>query len=300
MAGWEGIDEFVAVATAGSFRAGAQALGASTTHMSRAIARLEMRVQTQLFHRTTRVVHLTDAGRIFLEHCRRIVMERDEAIALINEGGEPQGELRVTCSTAMGERFVAPLIHEFTRQHRKLAVNLHLTNRLVDIVGEGFDLAIRTGHLADSRLIATRVASRTLLTCASPEYLREKGYPRQVGDLKAHACLIGTMPNWHFKSGKAAEMFRPKGRIRCNSGTAVVQAAISGLGICQLPEFYVIPYLSSGRLELVLNEFAPDAEPIWAVYPQRRHLLPKVSHFVSLLKDRLASELAGQRPLAAQ
>lgn len=295
MSRWDGIDEFVAVATAGSFSGGAQALAMSTTHMSRAVARLEQRVQAQLLHRTTRTVRLTDTGRVFLDSCRRIIMERDEAIALIDERGEPQGELRITCSTAMGERFIAPLVREFTARHPKLSVTIELTNRIIDLVGEGYDLAIRTGYLADSSLIGTRIASRSLHCCAAPAYLRDHGRPRRIADLARHECLIGTASTWHFKRQGGEEIYRPKGRWRCNSGSAVVEAALAGMGICQLPEFYVLPLIAQGKLEPLLEEYAPDAEPIWAVYPQRRHLQPKISALIDLLRLELPAALARTR-----
>ncbi|WP_336961674.1 LysR substrate-binding domain-containing protein [Sphingobium aquiterrae] len=291
MSSWDGIDEFVAVASAGSFRGGAAALGMSTTHMSRAIAALEARVQAQLFNRTTRTVRLTDTGRVFLDHCRRIVMERDEAIGLINERGEPQGDLRVTCSTAMGERFIAPLVRIFAERHPRLNVTIDLTNRLVDLVTEGHDLAVRTGQLADSRLIGTRIASRTLYTCAAPAYLDRHGRPRRIADLGDHECLIGTAATWHFKVDGRDETYRPKGRWRCNSGAAIVDAAMAGMGVCQLPEFYVLPLIAQGRLEQLLPDCSSDDEPIWAVYPQRRHLLPKITELVELLRCELPMAL---------
>lgn len=287
MNAWSGIDEFVAVASAGSFKGGAASFGASTTHMSRSIARLEARLQAQLFQRTTRVVRLTDTGRAFLGHCQRIILERDNAIASINELGEPQGELRVTCSTAMGERFVAPIIRQFAAQFPKLSVTIELTNRVVDLVAEGFDLAVRTGTLADSRLIATRIASRSLHACASSTYLKTHGTPTSVVDLERHDCLVGTSGTWHFRSGGKDVIHRPVTRWKCNSGAAVAEAALSGMGICQLPEFYVLPHIADGRLVPVLEHCRPLDEPIWAVYPERRHLLPKISGLVQRLRAEL-------------
>ncbi|HEX7781840.1 MAG TPA: LysR family transcriptional regulator [Sphingobium sp.] len=289
--GWEGIEEFVIVAEAGSFTAGAAVYGSSVTHMSRVIGRLEARIQAQLFHRTTRSVRLTNIGRTFLEQCQRIILERDEAIAMINETGEPQGDLRVTCSNAMGDRFVAPILRAFALAHPKLNVTLELTNRLVDLVAEGYDVAIRTGHLPDSRLIATRIASRTLYTCASPDYLAAHGTPVGLADLDRHACLAGTSATWHFTHRGRKSTHRPKGRWRCNSGAAIVDAALAGMGLCQLPEFYVLPHLASGRLTLVLDDHRADDEPIWAVYPQRRHMLPKITGFVDALRRELPGAL---------
>jgi DNA-binding transcriptional LysR family regulator len=284
---WHGIDEFVAVASLGSFSAAATRLGCSVTHCSRAVAGLEARVQAQLLHRTTRRVALTDTGRTFLAHCERMILERDEAIALVSDRGEPQGELRVTCSTAMGERFVAPILARYLARHPGLSVTLELTNRVVDLVAEGFDLAIRTGQLADSRLIGTRIASRSLYTCAAPAYLARMGRPAGVADLPGHDCLIGTASTWHFRVNGEEAIYRPRGRWRVNSGAAVVDAALSGMGLCQLPEFYVLPHLASGALELVLADIRPDDQPIWAIYPQRRHLSPKIARLVGALRSAL-------------
>lgn len=252
---------------------------------------LERRVQAQLFHRTTRKVSLTDTGRIFLERCERIAQERDEAVAMIGEEGVPQGELKVTCSTAMGERFVAPIIRRFAMHHPKLNVTIDLTNRVVDPVSEGYDLAIRTGKPTDSRLITIEVASRTLYTCAAPSYLARHGMPRSIEELGGHEHIIGTNPLWRFAEAGQEILHRPTGRFRCNSGQAVIDACISGLGICQLPDFYILPYLRHGMVEIILEDFRAKDEPIWAVYPQRRHLLPKVRAVVECLQHELAAAM---------
>ncbi|WP_022681820.1 LysR substrate-binding domain-containing protein [Sphingobium bisphenolivorans] len=296
MASWDGIDEFISVAVSGSFTRGAQALGVSTTHVSRAIMALEQRVQAQLFHRTTRTVRLTDTGRVFYERCARIAQERDEAIALISDQSEPQGELRVTCSTAMGERFVAPIIRRFAMRHPRLNVSIDLSNRVIDLVGEGYDLAVRTGTVTDARLIGTRVASRTLYTCAAPSYLAAAGRPTRVEALGSHECIAGTAATWHFKVDGQEVIHSPRGRFRCNSGHAVMEACVAALGICQLPDFYIIPYLKHGMVELLLEDVQPDDEPIWAVYPQRRHLLPKVQQVVDCLLHELGPAM--NRPKA--
>lgn len=289
MSQWDGIDEFIAVATARSFTRGARAIGMSPTHVSRAIKALEQRVQAQLFHRTTRTVSLTDTGQVLFERCERIAQERDEAIALISHQGEPQGELRVTCSTALGERFVAPILRRFAAQHPRLSVTIDLTNRVVDLLAEGYDLAVRTGHASDPRLISTRIASRTLYTCAAPSYLTRAGTPRQVSDLAAHECIIGTSQTWRFREHGREIIHHPAGRFRCNSGHAVIEACVSGMGICQLPDFYIQPFLRHGMVELILDDAQPDDEPVWAVYPQRHHLLPKISRAVEWLQRELGS-----------
>lgn len=286
--GWDGVDEFVAVARAASFTAGARSFGASVTHMSRTVARLEGRLGAQLFNRTTRSVYLTETGRIFFDRCQRLVDEREDAIAGIASQGAPSGNLRVTCSYALGEQFIAPLIREFALQHPALSVELDLDNGIVDIVSRDYDLAVRTGHLEDSRLIATRVAQRELVTVASRHYLSSRGEPYNVADLVSHDCLVGSSQKWHFRRGQT---YRPRGRWRCNSGSTVVEACLAGMGICQLPAFYVYKHLSDGRLQELLREEKPEDEPIWAVYPTRRHLSPKVSGLVSLIRTRLQDRI---------
>ena len=270
----------------------------STTHVSRSIMALEQRLQAQLFHRTTRTVRLTDTGRIFLERCERIAQDRDEAIALVGDHGDLLGELRVTCSTALGERFVAPIIRRFAMQHPRLNVIIELSNRVIDLVGEGFDLAIRTGSVSDARLMATQVASRSLYTCAAPSYLASAGRPKRIEDLAAHECIAGTAATWHFKVGEHEIIHRPRGRFRCNSGHAVMEACVSGLGICQLPDFYVLPYLKHGMVELLFDDLQPNDEPIWAVYPQRRHLSQKVQQVVNCLVHELGPAINSRRTLA--
>ena len=297
MSAWDGIDEFISVATAGSFTRGARSLGMSTTHVSRSIMALEQRLQAQLFHRTTRIVKLTDTGRIFLERCERIAQDRDEAIALVGDPSDLLGDLRVTCSTALGERFVAPIIRRFAMQHPKLNVIIELSNRVIDLVGEGFDLAIRTGSVSDTRLIATQVASRSLYTCAAPNYLVSAGRPKRIEDLTSHECIAGTAATWHFKVSEREIIHRPRGRFRCNSGHAVMEACVSGLGICQLPDFYVLPYLKHGMVELLFDDLQPNDEPIWAVYPQRRHLSQKVQQVVNCLVHELGPAINSRRTL---
>jgi DNA-binding transcriptional LysR family regulator len=292
MSCWDGIDEFVAVATAGSFIGGARALGVSTSHISRAIQDMEQRLETQLFHRTTRVVRLSDTGRSLLDHCRQLIADREDMLALIHEESEPQGELRLTCSTAMGERFLAPIMRRFAMRHPRLSVTLDLTNRVVDLIVEGYDLAIRTGALTDTRLIGTKIGDRSFLTCAAPAYLDDHALaPTCVEDLDRHDCVAGTSPTWHFKVDGKALLYRPQARFRCNSGLAVVDACLAGMGICQLPEFYVLPHIRSGQLRLVLPDLRPDEEPIWAVYPRRRHLMPKIRAAIDHIRDQMSAEM---------
>lgn len=288
MTGWNGIEESVAVADNGSFVAAARRLGLSTSHVSRAVAELEGRVQAPLFFRTTRRVNLTDTGRVLIERCRRMIAERDEAFASASGGGEVRGDLRVTCSVAMGERFIAPIVRRYLEEHPALSVHLNFTNRVVDLVGEGYDLAVRTGSLPASRLVGTRIASRRLHSCASPGYLAKWGVPTRIADLDDHTCLIGTAALWRFSIDGEGYSYQPNGRFQCNSGGTIADAALAGMGICQLPDFYILPHVTKGDLVLILEDFRGAEEPIWAVYPERRHLTPKVRGLV----DRMRTELS--------
>jgi DNA-binding transcriptional LysR family regulator len=291
MAHWDGIDEAVAVSDCGSFAGAAARLGVSTSHVSRAVARLEVRLGASLFHRTTRRVSLTDTGRTFTDQCRRLIQEREELLSIAAGSGEPEGELRLTCSISLGERFIAPIVREFVDQYPKVSVVMDFTNRLVDLVGEGYDIGIRTRHVVDSRLVGREIARRNLETCAAPTYLAKRGTPEQISELFQHDCLAGIASAWHFIEDGTPRSFSPSGRWRCNSGNAVVAAAVDGRGICQLPAFYVQQHLKENKLSAVLTRYRSEPEPIWIVYPQRRHLLPKVSMLVRGISAKLRQAL---------
>jgi len=289
MSRWDGIDEFTAVAEQASFSAAARRLSLSTSAVSREIARLEDRLQTRLLHRTTRRVELTDAGRDFLARCRRLIDERDEALAAVQPDDQaPRGLLRMTCSVSYGERFIAPAVNAFARQNPELRIELDLDNRLRDLVGDGYDLAVRFGHLTDSRLMARRLASRRLILCASPDYLARRGAPRDLSEIASHDGLIGSSEHWRFTEAGREVSLRPTGRWRCNSGAAVLDAALQGLGLCQLPDFYVAEALTSGALVSLLDEQRPPDEGVWAVHPHPRHVPPKVRAMIDWLHDGLA------------
>lgn len=290
MSRWDGIDEFTAVAEQASFSAAAKRLGLSTSAVSREIARLEDRLQTRLLHRTTRRVELTDAGRDFLARCRRLIDERDEALAAVQPDDQaPRGLLRMTCSVSYGERFIAPAVNAFARQNPELRIELDLDNRLRDLVGDGYDLAVRFGHLTDSRLMARRLASRRLILCASPDYLARRGAPRDLSEIASHDGLIGSSEHWRFTEAGREVSLRPSGRWRCNSGAAVLDAALQGLGLCQLPDFYVAEALASGALISLLDDQRPPDEGVWAVHPHPRHVPPKVRAMIDWLHERLAN-----------
>ncbi len=287
---WEGLDEFIAVAETGQFTAAAQRIGLSSSQVSRQIARLEERLQTRLFYRSTRKVALTEAGQTFLQHCQRLVDARDEAMRAISDlTGEPKGLLRMTCAVAYGERFIVPLVNAFMARHPQLRVDIELSNRPLDLVHEGLDLAIRLGRLQDSRLVATRLAPRVMYLCAAPSYLERYGRPHSLSELARHNCLVGSSDQWTFQQDGKEQSLRVQSNWRCNSGQAVLDAALRGFGLCQLPDYYVLDHLKSGELVSLLEQHRPPNTAVWALYPQQRHLSPKVRQLVDALRDGLAS-----------
>lgn len=286
---WEGLDEFVAVAELGSFQRAAERLRVSSSHVSRQVARLEDRLQARLLYRTTRRVSLTEAGQTFLGRCQRLIEERNEAFRAVGDlHASPTGLLRMTCAVTYGERFIVPLVNDFMARHPQLRVEIELTNRALDLVHEGFDLAVRLGRLNDSSLVATRIAPRAMHLCAAPGYLQRYGRPHTLSELAGHNCLIGTSDSWLFQQEGREYLFRPRGNWRCNSGEAVLDAALRGFGLCQLPDYYVQGPLREGRLVALLEANQPPNTAVWAVYPQRRHPLPKVRLLVETLREGLA------------
>lgn len=286
---WEGLDEFVAVAECGSFSRAAERLRLSSSHVSRQVALLEERLQARLLYRTTRRVSLTEAGQTFFARCQRLIEERDEAFLTVSDMHRaPAGLLRMTAAVAYGERFIVPLVNDFMARHPQLRVDIELTNRPLDLVHEGFDLAIRLGRLNESSLVATRIAPRVMYLCAAPAYLERYGRPHTLSELGRHNCLVGTSDTWQFLQDGREYQFRPAGNWRCNSGQAVLDAALRGFGLCQLPDYYVLEPLRRGDLVSLLSGNHPPNSAVWAVYPQRRYALPKVRLLVEALKEGLA------------
>lgn len=293
MSDWTGLEELVAIAENGTFAAAARKLRRSTSHVSRAIAQLEHRTGGTLLHRTTRQVSLTAAGRELAERGRRIIDERDAALAVASGDIGARGSLRITCPTARGEYFIAPLALRHAMANPSLDVTLDFSNRVVDIVAEGFDVAIRTGQQGDLRLAAHRLGGRTLVTCAAPGYLAQRGSPETIEDLDHHDCLVGSADVWHFRRDQAETIYPPKGRWRCNNGPAVTAAAVAGLGVCQVPDFYAARALAQGQLVPVLEAFRATEEAVWAMHPRRRLVPSKVADFIALLAAELPPAMAG-------
>jgi DNA-binding transcriptional LysR family regulator len=284
MSKWAGIEEFYTVARARSFSQAARRLGLSASQVSREVARLEDRLGQRLLYRSTRRVSLTEAGEQFLVRCGHLLEERDEALtAMLDESPQLQGHLRMTCS----ERFVVPMVNRFLLCHPRLSVEVILTNGLVDFGDHAIDLAVTFGPQQDSRLVGTRLGARSRHLCAAPSYLQARGSPSSLADLAQHDCVCGIDDVWSFTQDGRLYEHRPRGRFGCNSGYAVIDAALSGLGLCQLPDFYVAEHLRAGALVELLAMHRPPSEDVWAVYPHRRHLPSKVRLAVEHLQQEL-------------
>ncbi|ATG38126.1 HTH-type transcriptional regulator, lysR family (plasmid) [Phaeobacter piscinae] len=289
MYSWEGVSEFVAVAEAASFTAAANRLGISTAQVSRQIRALETRLAVKLFYRTTRKVTITDAGQIYYNHCRQVLDGLAEAERAVSDLQKtPKGRLNLTAPVTYGESRIAPLVNDFIVRYPELEVNLTLTNQMLDLVAESYDLAIRLGELEDSSMMAKRLASRTHYVCASPGYLSIHGTPHTLSELEQHICLQGTVGYWRFQEEGKPRHIRVTGNLRCNSGWALVDAAGKGLGIIQLPDYYVQDEIRAQRLVPLLDAYRAPDDGIWALYPQNRHLSPKVR----LLLDHLGQGLS--------
>ncbi|CAM3060223.1 LysR substrate-binding domain-containing protein [Moritella viscosa] len=289
MSDWSGVSEFVAVAETESFTAAAKRLGISTAQVSRQVSALEERLSAKLFYRTTRKVSVTEVGGIYYQHCRQVMDGlADAERAITNLQSTPKGKLKITAPITYGERSVAPLVNDFVMQYPELEVQLVLSNQQIDLIDEGFDLAIRLGQLGDSSMIGKRLAIRKQYVCAAPEYLSAFGAPHTLSELERHNCLSGTLDYWRFQEKGKARNIRVKGNFSCNSGPVLVDAALKGVGIVQLPDYYVQEYINQGQLiELLPNYREPD-DAVWALYPQNRHLSPKVRMLVDYLAKGLA------------
>lgn len=286
---WEGVSEFVAVAEVESFTQAAKRLGISTAQVSRQVSALEGRLSTKLFYRTTRKVSVTEAGQIYYQHCRQVLDGLEEAERTItNLQLAPKGKLKLTAPITFGEKTIAPLVNDFVLRYPELDVQMNLTNQKLDLVAEGYDLAVRLGKLEDSSMMAKRLSSRTQYVCASPDYLSTYGVPHSLSELEQHNCLQGNLDYWRFQEQGKARNIRVKGNIRCDSGWALLDAALKGIGIVQLPDYYVQPALDAGQLLPLLALYQEPDDGIWALYPHNRHLSPKVRMLLDFLSESLS------------
>jgi DNA-binding transcriptional LysR family regulator len=294
---------YVKVVENGGFNRAAKHLGISKSILSRRIAGLEADLGARLLTRSTRGVSPTEAGLEFKLRSERILAELDEAREAVGQlGGGVVGRLRLSAPLSFGVRYVAPVLVELARQHQRLELDVSYSDRIVDLIGEHFDAAIRIGELKDSSLVARRIAPVRVVLAASADYLKRHGRPSKPDDLLAHECLIytgSTVADWPFQSGKRMIGIRPNGRLRSDSGEVLLQWAIAGLGIAYLPSFEVADAIERGALEPLLLDYAPPEFGIYVVRPPGTYVSGKVRLLIETVAEHFGGEAKWDRCLMA-
>ena len=280
---------FAQVVESGSFSGASNRLGLSATAVSRQVADLEAHLSTRLLNRTTRRVSLTESGRAFYERCVQILGDVEEAEQEAARAAVvPRGTVRLTTSVAFGVRHLAPAIAAFLSQHAEVRFDVSLSDRIVDLVEEGFDLGVRIGSPGSDNLVARKLGETRLVPCAAPAYLEKHGAPKAPEELAAHNCFtyeyVTPRNLWRFRDAAGEERsVRVGGNLHSNNGDILAEVAARGGGIVFEPAFIVGPEVRSGRLVPLLQDFEPAPVPIYAVYPSRKHLSAKVRVFVDFL-----------------
>ena len=288
------IQIFAQVVEAGSFAKAADRLGLSTSAASRQVADLESHLQTRLLNRTTRRVSLTESGQQFYERAVQLMTDLAEAEQEASSAAVvPRGTIRLTTSVNFGVRHVAPAIAEFLERYPDVRFDVSLSDRVVDLVEEGLDLAIRIGAPVADNLVARKLGETRMVPCASPGYLAKHAAPKTPEDLAHHNCFtyeyVSPRHVWRFRDRSGAERaVRVAGRLHSNNGDLLAEVAARGTGIVFEPAFIVGPEVRAGRLVPLLQDFVPPPVPIYALYPSRKHLSAKVRRFVEFLLERFA------------
>lgn len=301
----EAMVAFVTAVDASGFSAAARRLGRSPASITRAVAFLEERTGSELLRRTTRALKLTEAGARYLSACRRILADLEEAEQLAaSERTAPRGSLAVTAPLAFGRLHVRPLVDAFVAAHADVQVRLLLLDRLVNLVDEGVDVAVRIAHLPDSSLIAVRVGEVRRVLCASPRYLAKRGKPRAPADLAEHECIslsqVAPSDVWSFAGGTTGRprQVKVRPRITVNSNETAIDSALDGGGVTRVLSYQIASAVREGRLVELLTSFEPAPLPVHLVYPSASGASAKVRAFVDLAVPRLKAALAGDRTAA--
>ncbi|MEP4039082.1 LysR family transcriptional regulator [Pseudophaeobacter sp.] len=296
MDGMGDIPVVVAAVETHGFAAAARRLGVTKSAVSKRISQIERRLGAQLFHRSTRNVSLTEAGEHFYTHAVRAMeaaQEAEDSVQALQKA--PKGRLKINVPMAFGRMHVAPLMSGFLDSFPGIEVEMVMDDRVVDLIGEGFDLALRGGTLTSSSLIARKITPLHNVLVAAPTYLERHGVPSDIEDLANHNCLQYSLSRdfqeWIFQHKDKAIKFRPNGSYSVNNGEALREAILGGTGIARLPTFAVGPDLASGRLVKVLPDCRLPSQTLYAVYPERRHLPTKVRAFVDFIGNRIGGDL---------
>jgi len=289
---------FAKVVESGSFTGAAARLSISASMVSQHVKELEERLGARLLNRTTRKVSLTETGRAYYESCTRLLADLEETEQAVSDmHAAPRGELRVNATPAFGILQLAPAIADFTSRFPAISVDLMLSNRMVDLIEESLDVAVRVGELPDSSLIARQLAPCRMVVCGAPSYFQTHGIPRTPADLTAHNCLtvsgnvLSYYRAWHLTAADGTALnISPIGNLRTNSGGVLKVAALAGHGVVCLPTYLLGDALQSGRLVTVLDDYTAPPLTLRALYPHNRHLSAKVRAFVDFLAARFGQE----------
>jgi DNA-binding transcriptional LysR family regulator len=290
MAKFKQLESFVSVATRGSLTAAAKAEGVAPAIMGRRLDALEGRLGVKLLMRTTRRISLTHEGSAFLEDCQRLLTDVANAEASVSAGGvKASGHLRITAPAGFGRRHVAPLVTRFREQHADVTISLNLSDRVVDLAGEGFDCAIRVGDMPDSSLVSVRMADNRRLCVATPGYLQRHGTPQQPSDLARFDCLTlssdaSQTRGWAFRINGELQHLKAGGPLDCSDGQVLHDWCLAGYGIAWRSTWEVEAEIAAGRLVAVLQDYDAPANGIFAVFPQRKHLPLRVRLWIDFLK----------------
>lgn len=285
---------YVAVVDGGSFAAAADKLDVSRAMVSKQVQKLEEHLGTRLLNRTTRRLSVTETGREFYERSVQIVSDVEEAQQIAGQMTRtPQGVLRVTIPLSYGQHRLAGIIGDYTQAYPQVHLDISLSDRKVDLVDEGFDLAIRIGAMPQSDLVARKIGGVRSMVCAAPAYLEKHGAPRTPADLATHACLgytlTGTGTEWRLEGPDRTVAIPISGPIRADNGDIIRLAALRGAGIVFQPQFIIGDDVDAGRLVRVLPDWQSVELGVYAVYPSRKHLSAKVRTFVDFLVNALGS-----------
>jgi len=285
------IEAFVAVADKGSLARAALGQHITPVMLGRRIDALEKRLGVKLMHRTTRHLTLTEQGNLYLDHCRKLLHDLGHADRIVSEGRHrATGHLTVSAPAAFGRKHVAPHAAGFVRAHPDVQISFNLTDRVVDLVRDGYDVGIRIGGVIDPSFVAVRLASNRRVVCGTPEYFERNGIPRTLEQLGQHNCLAfnlqgGQQRGWYFQQDGKAVTIRADGKLNCNDGELLHRWASEGLGLAWRSSWEIQAQLASGELITVLDDYALPQYDIMAVYPQQRHLPAKVRFFIDMLRE---------------
>jgi DNA-binding transcriptional LysR family regulator len=286
------IEIYAAVVDQGSFTAAAEALGISKPVVSKQVSQLEKRLGVQLLHRTTRRLHLTEAGEIFARYAKSIVAASQEAEqSVLPLQNEPAGKLRISAPESLAISLLPDTLSEFQQLYPKVEVDLRTSGNFVDLIEEGYDMALRVGSMEDSSLIARQLMPCRFHICASPEYWKKNGKPAHPSDLKHHNCLVYSQsPNadaWSFRDNETSEEIRVKvqGNLKSSAGNIILDAGIKGRGVFIAPSYMVKHKLENGILEQVLESYALSSTGLFAVYPYSKMVSRKVRAFIDYLDE---------------